>query len=84
MCNYLKTIVIFMKDKVRMWPTEFDGKSIRLQDVTRKWWTIRIRVKSVSNDITGDWTSKKEVFCKQFKKYIIVYNLILSPSSMMS
>ena len=63
MCNYLKTIVIFMKDKVRMWPTEFDGKSIRLQDVNRKWWTISIRVKSVSDDITGDCTSKKEVFC---------------------
>ena len=52
-----------MQDKVRLWPTAFNGNTIRIQDVTKGWWIISIRVKPVSEDTTGDWTAKKEVIC---------------------
>ena len=52
-----------MQDKVRLWPTEFDGKSIRIQDVTQEYWTISIRVKPVSKDTTDNLTAQKEVIC---------------------
>ena len=53
------------KEKVRMWPTEFDGKTLRLQEhVTKDWWNVKVGVTSVSQDMNGDNTPQKRVLSK--------------------
>ena len=58
-------LLYISKEKVRMWPTEFDGKTLRLQEhVTKDWWNVKVGVTSVSHDMNGDNTPQKRVLSK--------------------